>query len=543
MAMDAIIKNNDMSSAQNYSLSKDEQQKIMDTFSQMLIRDNLNEDEIKQLFKPFQKELESILDTFKNSNHTEIIEKIGLIYLKEQILNWNLYHPSTTIYFDLVEKEDRQAFSKELNQAIEGIQTKTDLVQFFQNGTYSNLCDRLRDKPCYSIIEQNIENYLDSDYEASKLRFLDTLSFGLKEDNFYKKILQNAKKLNIYNTWPEAENLNKDFDVLPKSLGLNSISYHKMFLPDEIISFILKSTDKVKEVFELGKDDMIGFNQLSLNFATYHDATNVANYQPSPSTIFMNVDCLKEGTEFFVHEYTHYLQDLALSLEGVSYKKHESNKFKGFKEWSEIETILRSSTKPNAKTLIEQFMKAFHPNESQDEKIALMSEEAKSQLSDKFSFIESSLEHLFNSTMSLKELKNALNDSSLLNEHEKIKYFKNIKQMFQAFHDNSYEISLWKKLDKDMKAFYFQKNFEVHARLVEQLVKPRFHYAVGEAKMEQIKPILTQFNHLLMSLAKEGLNPTISSNIEKNLSISEKVKTYRDKLNPMSGKITIEHKN
>lgn len=494
------------------------QLKMNQSFSNMLSSVKWENVDVVEFFKPLKQDMYLVVEALSANQNKEILDKLSFNYFKYEMLNWEKLSLHQTVYFNDVERQDRQNFTDKLNHFIEKINSKTELIDFLKQGQYTSLIDELKTKPCYSDIEKNQEVYLQSDFEASKIRFLDNLAFGLNEENFSKKL---KDKINISNL--EEQKDATALLTLPEHLEFKSISFYKNTNLEKIAEFILNGARSITDIFELDANSSIGHQKIALHFFPLNQGA-LAHYMPKTQSITINNTYIDDILAFFVHEYTHYLQDLVLNLSTEQYKKHVPNKLKVFKEWKKIEDILRQEEKPQIDNLISKYISEYKPKKREDEIVFLNNQDP--DLLAKLDFIEKHTKSLFHGEINFKELKKIFKENTLIHPDDQKMYLKDIKELYQAYQKKSFEYTLWKSKDKSRNHFYFQKNIEIHARLVEQLVKSTGYYDVGEDKMLKIKPILKQFNHLMASIATENIK-----NLQDNSnSLHEKIKHYRAKI-------------
>jgi hypothetical protein len=500
-----------------------EQQKLYTSASKLL-----NQMAFKDFFE-FFKILEGVSDEAMecltiNQNH-ELFDRLGLETFKYKMLNWEKIVMMQTVYFEPHEKKERQEFQDKLKEKISSIHSKDDLITFLTQGAWAELMNELKTKKVYETIKKNQTAYLDSDIEADQIRFLDNLALDLNQETYTKKITKiiNPHLKNQVNSLQNEDIFNQISHV-----GFSSISFFKDSNPVAIVDFIQAGCKKIRDIFGLDENHSIGHNNLTLHFSYLTPSGILAGYTPKNESIIVNNNHLDDVMNYFIHEYTHYLQDKAVNLTDASYQKHVPNKFKAFKEWSEIEHILRSEQKPSIDKLINLFITNHKPKRVANESLAFFSGNAieTDELGQKLNLIEAKIKDLFNGIITFKELKKELHNSDLFNDKERTRYLQDIKELYTSYQDKSFEMSLWKKFDQKRHRFYYQKNFEIHARLVEQTVSLKNYYEVGEEKMERIKPILTQFNHLLASLAQDMIELKKENKIE-SIHLNDKIKQYR----------------
>lgn len=507
-------------SSYNNSLPEDiekNQLKFYQSFSNMLNRVNWENVDVMEFFRPLKEDMYLVIEALNASKNEAMLDRLSFHYFKYTMLNWEKLSFHQTVYFNNIEEKDRANFSEQLHYAIEKINTKTEIIEFLKEGQYVKLIEELKTKTCYEDIQKHQNVYSDSDMEASKIRFLDNLAFGLNEENFSKKLKNKIQILKI----KEPRDLTPLL-TLPQYLEFKSISFYKETNLTKIASFLLKSAESVTDIFGLESNSSIGHQKLALHFEPLSRAGTLAHYMPKTQSITINNSYIDSILAFFVHEYTHYLQDLVVNLGDEQYKKHVPNKFKLFSEWKKIDDILRQEQKPQIDNLISNFVAHYKPEKKEGEIFVVNNQDP--NILTKLDFIEKNTKALFYGEINFKQLKNIFKENPMIDPTYQKVYLRDIKELFKAYQNTSFEKALWKSQDKLNNRFYFQKNFEIHARLVEQLVKSVAYYEVGEEKMVKIKPILKQFNHLIASLAKDSIENSQAINL------SEKIKQHRTKV-------------
>jgi hypothetical protein len=299
-------------------------------------------------------------------------------------------------------------------------------------------------------------------YNIKKMKFEDPLSLF---DIHYEKNID--------------LNLMKQLKEIQEKYHFRNIVVHaEIFSKPEMITRLINSIEKVKEVFGL-TDEEVGHDSLDIYFKNILEYMTNGYYSPKGHFIVLDMH-FKENV--FLHEYTHAQQFLSKKQDGLIQKNFDNK----------LNVLIgnMSSFKTSKEDVVNYIMDGI-----------------KNRLNDT-SNIKRLIELAIDFKNSYNDMKKAFEDEikkNMLTHHDFIPIRFNLKNKLDSYKKNqSLEIEYFKKLDNihkiDKRDVYWAEDVEIHARLNEIVNYPQKIHNNGEFNsnmVNYIKPQLKEFNLLL----------------------------------------------
>jgi hypothetical protein len=514
---------------ENTSLNYFEKMNLLVIFLEHL-EDNHTEKLIKQyLTKSYfeHKELvllpDDIRDKFFNK-YMPLNDDLYLHYFKDYMFHFEQYKSSLTLsnqdylldgFKEMVQKMDDVLFN---THHIDDLK-----AHFSQNGTlaqikqdYQSILDefsrvaQLKDANIFYLIEDNSFNkyllYSNSIEEHGKDNYKNITH--LIKDNFLNEYM----KQHFHNPMFDEEKIKATL----KQYHFKGINLSKYVDLDNVLTHIENSSELVKDIFKLN-DSQVGGDNLYLNFThLYSDYGGSASYTLGANMIThyafkkeqnqSDVPYFMQLKSHFLHEYTHYLQDLTYHTYEFA-KEHSKNQTELYNQnqFGEIsENALFNEVLDNI----------YSYNASLDEVFNCSYKMIKYY----FPFVkEEEFKLIFNQSFKQMDYTDIMSHSihtwidTIYSQYgndfkEKMTHYmtETLGLIKKGYEDKSFSKTVWTEDDQKNNRIYLNHPFEIHARLVESMTElpidthPQpYFYPMTEA-VQLIRPKLEKFNALLV---------------------------------------------
>lgn len=284
-------------------------------------------------------------------------------------------------------------------------------------------------------------------------------------------------------------NLTKQLKEIQEKYHFRNIVAHaEFFSKPEMIPTLIKSIEKVKEVFGL-TDEEVGHDSLDIYFKDIWEHDVSGYYSSKGHFIVLEMDFQENE---FLHEYTHAQQFLSKKAYG----------------------LIQNSFDDKLNVLIGT-MSSFKP--SKENVVNYIVDGVENRLKDT-SKIKRLIELAIDFKNSYNDMKKAFEEEikkNMLTPHDFTSISFNLKNKLDSYKkDQSLEIGYFKRLDKvntvSDRDVYWNEDVEIHARLNEIVSYPekinKRNNEFNPSMVNYIKPQLKEFNLLLannMRLLKE----------------------------------------
>lgn len=409
---------------------------------------------------------------------------------------------------NIVDEIDNHFFKIENEKEMDDFFSNT-LPKIFLNKNGMNIID---------IIYKNGRYLLDSSYYNKLIIYEDLLRISKRKSkkNLMNKMLSfciEEKRL-----MSEDETNIEELKNLCKNKNLKNISIEKTNDLKEIIEMLKEGAAIIEKVYGLAEKDF-GAGRLSIHVNRIHYKEKdklKASCILGDDLIKFNALKLKNiNAKTFIHEYTHYLQGYQdLNTENLSVSESKINAEKNLtnnKEWRKIKNIIKSHkvTMDYAIDGALSCLKKYQYDENEIEQLKIILKNV--FIKKDFIKIETLMEQL-------NEIN--INKNIFLNFDEEIliKDINYIQSFYKAYYSMNYFETLWKEIDIIEGKNYWSLPIEIHARLVEGLIKENIihvdNLCSGEKIYNQIKPILYELNKSMSKNYKKKISEIVNNNME-----------------------------
>lgn len=488
----------------------------------------------------------------KYYQHYQVPENECLLAFKDYLNHYEEYQTSISFsngdYFLESFKEMTQQMDNEFNQ-VKNIQDLNDI--FSKNGTlakikkeYDNMLKLFEEKATER--QENVIYLFNDNFFQKYLIYSNAIGQDTQSENH----ILNVMKENYFNNYfyPRYETPIEDKKEIEKNLmdyGFKGASISKFVNLENVAQFIIQGAQLVQDIYKLRAKE-VGGEQLYLNFthqgsncggaASYVLGANMINHYNlnthNPEKYQNKNQYLMQCSSHFLHEYSHYLQDLKyqayelMKKSGGQKNLYQQIDFGDISHNLELTQIIDS---------ILSYPASFDETFECSYKMI------------KFYFPEiekTSFQSFFNenyhdftqkeSETALKLLiENAIKDVEELNETTQIviEYLDVIKK---GYDNSKFSQYVWQETDKKQGHIYLNNPFEIHSRLVESMaqlpvhIHPNPHFYPMPQAIQNVKPKLEKFNALLVENYREILqNHELQKNTLDNLTLRNKISQFR----------------